>query len=101
MLRYRSSFRGLAVAVGLAASLSLSLSAATSQSAEKPDEPQEIAELEKQIQALNKKLQELKSGSHATSLATPDATIPDPWIKALTWRSIGPANMAGRITALS
>src|SRR5207253_7328392 len=78
-----------------------SLSAATSQSAEKPDEPQEIAELEKQIQALNKKLQELKSGSHATSLAPPDATIPDPWIKALTWRSIGPANMAGRITAIS
>ncbi len=25
----------------------------------------------------------------------------DGWVKALTWRSIGPANMAGRITAIS
>ncbi|MCC6420450.1 MAG: PDZ domain-containing protein, partial [Gemmataceae bacterium] len=30
-----------------------------------------------------------------------DATLPAGWVKALTWRSIGPANMGGRITALS
>src|SRR5437588_10293835 len=31
----------------------------------------------------------------------PDNTLPEAWVKALSWRSIGPANMAGRITAIS
>jgi photosystem II stability/assembly factor-like uncharacterized protein len=35
----------------------------------------------------------------ATSL--PDALLPPDWVKALSWRCIGPANMGGRITALS
>ena len=30
-----------------------------------------------------------------------DATLPADWVKALNWRDIGPANMSGRITALS
>src|SRR5438445_3385236 len=94
-------FRGLATGLALAAGLGLSLCSLLSRSVARGDEPQEIAELEKQIQALNKKLQELKSGNHTASLATPEGTIPDEWIKALTWRSIGPANMAGRITAIS
>jgi photosystem II stability/assembly factor-like uncharacterized protein len=33
--------------------------------------------------------------------AKPDATLPAEWVKAMTWRSIGPANMGGRITALA
>ena len=31
----------------------------------------------------------------------PNFTMPDDWTKAFTWRSIGPANMGGRITAIS
>jgi len=31
----------------------------------------------------------------------PDFTLPDSWAKAFTWRNIGPANMSGRITAVS
>src|SRR5207244_5682630 len=36
-----------------------------------------------------------------TPSSLPDATIPAEWIKALAWRSIGPANVGGRITAIS
>src|SRR5438270_12646865 len=100
MSRNRSSFRALVAGLGLAVGMCLSLWSAPSRSEEKPRD-QEVADLEKQIQALNKKLQELRSQNNVTSLATPDGTIPEDWIKALAWRSIGPANMAGRITALS
>jgi photosystem II stability/assembly factor-like uncharacterized protein len=31
----------------------------------------------------------------------PKFTLPESWVKALTWRSIGPANMGGRITAIA
>src|SRR5262245_44759479 len=31
----------------------------------------------------------------------PNLTLPDVWAKAFTWRSIGPANMGGRITAIA
>src|SRR5438093_5055779 len=31
----------------------------------------------------------------------PNLTLPDAWAKAFTWRSIGPANMGGRITAVA
>src|SRR5438552_17180636 len=37
----------------------------------------------------------------ARSATTPDRAIPADWIKALAWRCIGPANMGGRITAVS
>jgi photosystem II stability/assembly factor-like uncharacterized protein len=61
---------------------------------------QQIAELEKQIEALKKKLEELrKAPAPAPSLA--DETLPADWVKALAWRCIGPANMGGRITAIS
>ena len=31
----------------------------------------------------------------------PNLTLPDSWVKAFSWRSIGPANMGGRITAIA
>ena len=31
----------------------------------------------------------------------PNFTLPDSWVKAFHWRNIGPANMSGRITAIS
>jgi photosystem II stability/assembly factor-like uncharacterized protein len=30
-----------------------------------------------------------------------DGTLPDAWVKALSWRCVGPANMSGRITAIA
>jgi photosystem II stability/assembly factor-like uncharacterized protein len=30
-----------------------------------------------------------------------EVTLPDEWVKAITWRCVGPANMGGRITAIS
>jgi photosystem II stability/assembly factor-like uncharacterized protein len=63
---------------------------------------QEIADLEKQIAALNKKLNELRNGAApAPAPTSPESMLPAEWVKALSWRSIGPANMGGRITALS
>ena len=33
--------------------------------------------------------------------ATPAVPLPEDWVKVLNWRCIGPANMSGRITAIS
>jgi photosystem II stability/assembly factor-like uncharacterized protein len=60
---------------------------------------QQIAEIERQIQELTKKLDELRRMPESPT--TTEATIPAEWIKALHWRSIGPASMGGRIVAFS
>ncbi|HTU20471.1 MAG TPA: PDZ domain-containing protein [Gemmataceae bacterium] len=59
---------------------------------------QQIADLERQIQELTKKLNELKRQS---SPAAPAPAIPTDWTRTLSWRSIGPASMGGRIVAIS
>src|ERR1051326_5008208 len=62
-----------------------------------PTREQQIDELKKQIAELQKKLAEVeKAGDN-----TPEGAIPDEWVKSLHWRSIGPATMGGRITAIS
>src|SRR5437867_2178478 len=60
----------------------------------------EISELEKQIQSLNQKIVELKSqpASGPVASAAVDPGLPSDWVRAFTWRCIGPANMGGRIT---
>src|SRR5215831_3017167 len=60
------------------------------------DKTKEIADIEKQIQQLTQRLNELRK-------ASPDVegTLPDQWVRHLNWRSIGPATMGGRITALA
>ncbi|TMQ31992.1 MAG: PDZ domain-containing protein [Planctomycetota bacterium] len=88
MLRCPTPFRGLVLGLALAAGSVLSVHG-------------KLADLEKQIQALTKRLEELRKTPAETTSSLPDATIPAEWIKALTWRSIGPANMGGRITAIS
>src|ERR1051325_4875402 len=86
------------LAVAALAWLAIPSGAADSNSREK-----EIGELEKQIQALNQKIVELKS-QPATEAAASVASapgLPSDWVRAFTWRCIGPANMGGRITAIS
>jgi len=93
MMRIGVAWRWLTVVLVLAAGIGLS------HGQDKTPE-QKLADVEKEIQALNKKLEELKAGFAATPVGD-DGAIPAAWIKALTWRSIGPANMGGRITALA
>jgi photosystem II stability/assembly factor-like uncharacterized protein len=70
--------------------------------AEDNSKKQQIADIEKQIQDLNKKLKELQANTGAASEpGAADGTIPADWIKSFSWRCIGPANMGGRITAIS
>jgi photosystem II stability/assembly factor-like uncharacterized protein len=68
----------------------------------KPNRDQQIAELEKQINELNKKLGELrKTNGAVTPAPAAEGPLGPEWLKPLTWRSIGPANMGGRIVAIS
>jgi S1-C subfamily serine protease/photosystem II stability/assembly factor-like uncharacterized protein len=68
----------------------------------KQDTKQEIEQIEKQIAELKKKLEAMKKPEPAaTSQSQPEGTIPDDYLKKMTWRSIGPANMGGRVTALA
>jgi photosystem II stability/assembly factor-like uncharacterized protein len=80
------------LAVGL-----LAVAAVPAPSAEPQARDQKIADLEKQIQELARKLEELRRQEVP---AVPGTIHPD-WVKTLRWRSIGPASMGGRITALS
>jgi photosystem II stability/assembly factor-like uncharacterized protein len=62
---------------------------------------QQIAELEKQLSALQKKLAEARSDLPMPVQVTNADPLPADWVKALSWRCIGPANMGGRIVAIS
>ncbi len=70
---------------------------------QQPSRDQQINDLQKQLDALNKKLDELKRAGASATTPTPsqETKLNPDWIKALTWRSIGPASMGGRITAIS
>src|SRR6266446_3058612 len=101
MLRLVLPFRGFVVISALAAGLLLSVVPVRS-SAQDDARQRQIADLEKQLQELGKKLDDLKKGTPVASASNaPDNTIPLEWTKTLTWRCIGPANMGGRIIALS
>jgi photosystem II stability/assembly factor-like uncharacterized protein len=61
-----------------------------------------ITNLEKQVEALRKEIDALrKAAADSQVAATPQGAIPASWLKELKWRSIGPAGMGGRITAIS
>jgi photosystem II stability/assembly factor-like uncharacterized protein len=75
------------------------LSSLPSRADDKPLPQKEIAELEKQIQDLTRRLNALKASSQTP--APTDGALPEAWVKQLNWRPIGPATMGGRITALA
>ncbi|HTK74438.1 MAG TPA: PDZ domain-containing protein [Gemmataceae bacterium] len=62
---------------------------------------QQIADIQKQIEALSKQLNELKKPGETVAEFIPTGALPQNWVSALTWRSIGPATMGGRMTAIS
>jgi photosystem II stability/assembly factor-like uncharacterized protein len=92
MLLSRIPVRGIVVVLTLAVGLGTSFSHGQDKTRD-----QQLADLEKEIQALHKKLDDLR----AATPPGPDGTIPADWIKSFSWRCIGPANMGGRITAIS
>ncbi len=82
--------------VGLLAALMFAVVAAPARSDQKSD----IEAIEKQIVELKKKLEDAKK-KPAPTLVSPGGGVPEPVLKAITWRNVGPANMGGRITALA
>ncbi|HLN29805.1 MAG TPA: hypothetical protein VK395_18810, partial [Gemmataceae bacterium] len=100
MLRSHSRFWWLMAVLIPAAGVALTVPPASSGADEESRERQ-ISELQKQIRDLSKKLDELKAAPSVAPKTVSEGSIPSDWIKALTWRSIGPANMGGRITAIS
>jgi hypothetical protein len=87
--------------MGLAFGLLTALAVSGRSADEDVPRTQKIADIEKQIQALNKQLAELKKTTAEPPVSLAAGTIPADWAKAITWRSIGPASMGGRITAIS
>jgi hypothetical protein len=62
---------------------------------------QQIEDVERQIEELKKELEQLKGQSTTPAPAASDLRLPPEWLKALSWRSIGPANMGGRFVGFS
>src|SRR5438876_4540395 len=88
--------RRIPLATFFFAILAAGLLAIASVSAHGQDKAKEIADIEKQIHQLTHRLNEARNGKPVV-----EGTLPADWIKRLNWRSIGPATMAGRITALA
>jgi len=100
MLFHRKAIRGLVVVLTLAVGIITSHDTGRIYGQDKTRE-QRLDELEKEIQALHRKLDELRAAGASTASEGIAGTIPAEWIKSLQWRCIGPANMGGRITAIS
>ena len=65
--------------------------------AQSSDRDEKIKQLEKQLQELQKAIEELKKSGATVAAATTPGGIPAEWSKQMSWRSIGPASMGGRI----
>jgi photosystem II stability/assembly factor-like uncharacterized protein len=67
-----------------------------------PSHAEQVAEIEKQIADLTKRLEALKKApAPLTKTSTFEPSLPASWTSALSWRCIGPASMGGRIVAFS
>src|SRR5262245_769535 len=66
-----------------------------------PDKTKQIADIERQIDELKKKIDDLRRQPTPVTPARVAGTLDPSWVEKLTWRSIGPASMAGRIVALA
>jgi len=78
-----------------------------------PDQNRQLDEILKQLESLRRQVEDIRKGAAKTTdtskpadqvaatPAVPDSALPEDWVKAFRWRSIGPAGMGGRITAIS
>jgi photosystem II stability/assembly factor-like uncharacterized protein len=94
-------YRSIRLAFGVAGVI-VALQGFSSPGQQPPASPrdQQIQEIQKQIDALTKKLNELKQAPTPATVAGTGSLDPA-WLKTLTWRPIGPAAMGGRIVAIS
>ncbi len=92
--------RVLKLALALVVSVGLPGSIGRSQES-KQDET--LDEILKQLEALRTQVELLRNEASGTADATELTTglLPSDWVEQFNWRPIGPANMGGRITALS
>ncbi|CAN5643322.1 hypothetical protein BH23PLA1_BH23PLA1_21280 [soil metagenome] len=65
------------------------------------DREAQAAEIQKQIEELSRKLQELLEPESETPEPEPEPVVDPKWVGPLQWREIGPAAMGGRIVALA
>ena len=70
------------------------------------DRGADIDSVKRELEELRRKVDDLERGSDAREPRRArdekaKAVLPDDWTKALKWRSIGPAGMGGRITAIT
>ena len=89
----------------LLAALLLTMVSAAAQETPATDREQRLQQIEKRIDDLDKAVQELKASgltnlapAPARSAAIPPVQLDPQWMQSLPWRSIGPANMGGRVT---
>jgi photosystem II stability/assembly factor-like uncharacterized protein len=101
--------RRLSLRLAFLAALTLgfgALAAVPGQSEEPSASGKQLADFEKQYQELKKKADELKKKidelrRNDGAKPAAEGALPEDWVKAMTWRCIGPATMGGRITAIS
>ena len=90
----------LRVAVAAACLLTCASTQGQQPAKDEPPKEKQITELQKQIDELSKKLEALKREPQKQP-EPPSGAIPADWLKALSWRPVGPAAMGGRIVAIS
>ena len=73
--------------------------APAAESAQAASRDQRLQKIEEQLRALLEEVEKLRkiSGSDPVAQTSPAITLDSKWTQALTWRSIGPAGMGGRI----
>lgn len=70
--------------------------------ADEPDQKARLADLKRQVEALQVKVQAIEKEMEAPKKEEAKPTpLPKGWLDALKWRSIGPANMGGRIVSVA
>ena len=93
-----TSFTGRRIAFGFLAALIFVFPGIARSDDEDDKLKKEIADTLKQIEDLKKKLDELRKGPTPAPALN---SVPDSVLAKMNWRSIGPANMGGRVTAVA
>jgi S1-C subfamily serine protease/photosystem II stability/assembly factor-like uncharacterized protein len=103
--RFLLTLRKPALAALFAAAVALPVSSQTQPPISPEEKAKKLEELNKKMEELKKQLEDIKKAESkptTTPAAKPvEGAVPAEASKKMLWRSIGPANMSGRITAIS